>query len=397
KKRMALSGYEEGNENLSYQCQKNATYPPSAINMCSDVKTPYPHFRTYRAEKGIYVKYCCRTDLCNKNDVMIMLPRFHFQRENVSKPVTGQLCYRDLCRELTNMDLRLRRPCVTLKKRATPSYQLFAHVAGGNGHKLVKVERTILVSYESYILTQLMEHGPYVYDWRPFELVSLLSQAADIFEGENTMLTLRTPIAIIGDIRGQYQDLHRWLCITGFPPRQKILFLGGVIDSEEPGSLDCLAFIAAMKAGYFSSQKASIDSNAFLINSIGRALRKIPRKKQYQLHGKGMGETLPIQFQPRFRRRNDSAVQSYLSNYECIEAVKRPFTLADMPTLAKDLIFSEPTTRIDMYRRATENRPATFGFGAVKRVCRDMGAAVISIHPDFLIHVYTLEKQKNKK
>ncbi|KAK5984339.1 hypothetical protein GCK32_006756 [Trichostrongylus colubriformis] len=354
--------------------------------------------------------------------------------ENVSKPVTGQLCYRDLCRELTNMDLRLRRPCVTLKKRATPSYQLFAHVAGGNGHKLVKVERTILVSYESYILTQLMEHGPYVYDWRPFELVSLLSQAADIFEGENTMLTLRTPIAIIGDIRGQYQDLHRWLCITGFPPRQKILFLGGVIDSEEPGSLDCLAFIAAMKVRF--------PHDVFYI--------------------RGMGETLPIQFQPRFRRRNDSAVQSAatrlcdnlplfarisnqilavysglsheLSNYECIEAVKRPFTLADMPTLAKDLLFSEPTTRIDMYRRATENRPATFGFGAVKRVCRDMGlklivrarnpldngicwlgkkqrlislwsapakaskkAAVISIHPDFVIHVYTLEKQKQKK
>ncbi|KAK6037616.1 hypothetical protein COOONC_24880, partial [Cooperia oncophora] len=131
---------------------------------------------------------------------------------------------------------------------------MFEHVAGGYGHKLVKlgtiqiqVERTVLMSYETNILTQLMEHGPYMYDWRPFELVSLLSQAADIFEGEATMLTLRTPIAIIGDIRGQYQDLHRWLYITGFPPRQKILFLGGVIDSEEPGSLDCLAFIAAMK------------------------------------------------------------------------------------------------------------------------------------------------------
>ncbi|KAK6017513.1 hypothetical protein OSTOST_16965 [Ostertagia ostertagi] len=173
---------------------------------------------------------------------------------------------------------------------------MFEHVAGGNGHRLVKVERTVLVSHETYILTQLMEHGPYVYDWRPFELVTLLSQAADIFEGEATMLTLRTPIAIIGDIRGQYQDLHRWLYITGFPPRQKILFLGGVIDSEDPGSLDCLAFIAAMKVGFF-------DSEAF----IATGLVRFPHDVFYI---RGMGEMLPIQFQPRFRRRNDSAVQS---------------------------------------------------------------------------------------
>ncbi|KAK6018585.1 hypothetical protein OSTOST_15824, partial [Ostertagia ostertagi] len=111
-----------------------------------------------------------------------------------------------------------------------------------------------------------------------------------------------------------------------------------------------------------------------------------------------------------------------LSNYECIEAIKRPFSLADMPTLAKELIFSEPTTRIE---RATENTPATFGFGALKLIVRARNplengvcwlgkkhrlislwsapakaskkGAVISIHSDFLIHVYTLEKQKHKK
>lgn len=41
-----------------------------------------------------------------------------------------------------------------------------------------KVDRVIMVSYESYVLTQLIEHGPYLYEWTPFELVSLLSQAA---------------------------------------------------------------------------------------------------------------------------------------------------------------------------------------------------------------------------
>ncbi|VDP35575.1 unnamed protein product [Heligmosomoides polygyrus] len=214
----------------------------------------------------------------------------------------------------------------------------------------------MMPGYESFILAQLVEHGPYMYNWKPFEMVTLFSQAADIFEGEPTMLTLRAPITIIGDIRGQYQDLHRWLCIAGFPPRQKVLFLGGVIDSDEPGSLDCLAFIAAMKVRF--------PHDVFYI--------------------RGIGETLPIRFQPRFRKRNDFAIQSAatrlcnnlplaarisnqilavhsglsheLSNYECIEAVKRPFTLADMPSLAKQLIFSEPTLLIDMYRCGTASR-----------------------------------------
>ncbi|KAK6037615.1 hypothetical protein COOONC_24879 [Cooperia oncophora] len=79
---------------------------------------------------------------------------------------------------------------------------------------------------------------------------------------------------------------------------------------------------------------------------------------------------------------NFNLLSFQLSNYECIEAVKRPFTLADMPTLAKDLIFSEPTVRIDMYRKSyslfiSENGSATFGFGAVSRVCRDMGLKLI--------------------
>ncbi|RCN39013.1 hypothetical protein ANCCAN_15047 [Ancylostoma caninum] len=165
----------------------------------------------------------------------------------VSKPVTGQLKFKELCRDLTNMELRIRKECADLKPDARPTYKQFEFTAGGHGHEMVKVDRMIMVSYESYVLTQLIEHGPYLYDWTPFELVSLLSQAADIFEGESTMLTLRAPITVIGDIRGQYQDLHRWLSIAGFPPRQKVLFLGGIVDREELGSIDCLAFVAAMK------------------------------------------------------------------------------------------------------------------------------------------------------
>ncbi|EYC45688.1 hypothetical protein Y032_0420g1152 [Ancylostoma ceylanicum] len=334
----------------SFHCQNYSKYPESAVNMCTDVNVRYPNVKMYKSKSRTYIKYCCRSPRCNNvgfaRTFTPLLPKPFKQKENVdqiyfdyfiiytemlivtfvalwplvimvkegkkeqtlyaalnqpmedaildaintptmrtnvvTKPVTGQLKFKELCRDLTNMELRIRKECTDMKPDARPSYKQFEFVAGGNGHDMVKSDRIIMVSYESYVLTQLIEHGPYLYEWTPFELVSLLSQAADIFEGESTMLTLRAPITVIGDIRGQYQDLHRWLSIAGFPPRQKVLFLGGIIDREEPGSIDCLAFIAAMKVRF--------PHDVFLI--------------------RGMGETLPIKFQPRFRKRNDSAIQS---------------------------------------------------------------------------------------
>ncbi|KAK6729917.1 hypothetical protein RB195_006769 [Necator americanus] len=484
--------------NVSYHCQKYSNYPESAVNMCTDVKVHYPNMKIYKSEKFIYVKYCCRSSMCNQKMFTPLIPKFHIQTENVDqiyfdyfitctemmvvtfvafwplaiilkegkkekklyamlnqpmepvildsksapsmktvaipKRITGQLKFKELCRDLTNMELRMRKACIDFKEDAKPTYKKFEFRAGGNGHNIVKVDRFIMVSYESYILSQLIEHGPYLYEWTPFELVSLLSQAADIFEGESTMLTLRAPITVIGDIRGQYQDLYRWLTIAGFPPRQKVLFLGGVVDKEEAGSIDCLALIAAMKLRF--------PHDVFFI--------------------RGIGETLPIKFQPRFRRRNDSAIQSAatrlcnslpiaarisnqilavhsglaheISDYESITAIKRPFTLADMSSLARQLIFGQPTTKISMYRENPGKNSSIFGFGAINRVCHDMGVrliirsrnplddgicwlgkkqrmvsiwsapakqsnkgAILSICANFVIHVYTLEKQRSSK
>ncbi|XGW23364.1 hypothetical protein V3C99_005532 [Haemonchus contortus] len=84
RKRRLDSGYLEGDMNLIFYCQNITAYPATVVNMCSDVKVQYPHLRTYKARYGIYLKYCCRTNYCNKNDVMILLPRFHYQGRKTS-------------------------------------------------------------------------------------------------------------------------------------------------------------------------------------------------------------------------------------------------------------------------------------------------------------------------
>ncbi|KJH42953.1 hypothetical protein DICVIV_11056 [Dictyocaulus viviparus] len=111
-----------------------------------------------------------------------------------------------------------------------------------------------------------------------------------------------------------------------------------------------------------------------------------------------------------------------------------------MPPLARNLIFSQPTMKIRMYRDNTDTSQAVYGLGAVNRICREMGVklvvrahnplqngicwigtrhklislwsapaknsnkvypnprafqgAVINISSDFEIQVYTLQKQK---
>lgn len=44
---------------------------------------------------------------------------------------------------------------------------------------------------------------------------------------DETLVEAEPPIKIIGDIHGQFHDLHRLLDIIGKVPDQKLMFLGG--------------------------------------------------------------------------------------------------------------------------------------------------------------------------
>lgn len=44
---------------------------------------------------------------------------------------------------------------------------------------------------------------------------------------EPTLVELEAPVKIVGDIHGQFHDMHRLFDIIGRVPEQKLLFLGG--------------------------------------------------------------------------------------------------------------------------------------------------------------------------
>lgn len=78
---------------------------------------------------------------------------------------------------------------------------------------------------------------------------ALSIKCKNIFEKEPNVLKLNAPIYIFGDIHGQFQDLIRFLKMTGLPPNNKYLFMGDYVDRGN-NSIEVLALIFAMKILY---------------------------------------------------------------------------------------------------------------------------------------------------
>ncbi|KAJ9491540.1 hypothetical protein VN97_g1721 [Penicillium thymicola] len=82
-----------------------------------------------------------------------------------------------------------------------------------------------------------------------FEITTICILARELLLSEPTLLELRAPIKVVGDIHGQYADLIRILQTSGFPPESNYLFLGNYVD---PGklSLETILLLLCYKIKY---------------------------------------------------------------------------------------------------------------------------------------------------
>ena len=83
-------------------------------------------------------------------------------------------------------------------------------------------------------------------------LKSLCERAAKIFSEERTVLQINQDVTVVGDLHGHILDLFRILKVLGFPPTQKYLFLGDLVDRGE-FSTETAILILTMKVLWPSS------------------------------------------------------------------------------------------------------------------------------------------------
>lgn len=81
------------------------------------------------------------------------------------------------------------------------------------------------------------------------EIRQLCVNARQIFLSQPSLLHLRAPIRICGDVHGQYQDLLRLFEYGGFPPAANYLFLGDYVDRGKQ-SLETICLLLAYKIRY---------------------------------------------------------------------------------------------------------------------------------------------------
>jgi len=81
------------------------------------------------------------------------------------------------------------------------------------------------------------------------QVKAICSRAGEIFMSQEALLELEAPIAIVGDIHGQYHDLLRLFEFGGFPPETNYLFLGDYVDRGKQ-SLEVLILLLVYKIKY---------------------------------------------------------------------------------------------------------------------------------------------------
>ena len=67
---------------------------------------------------------------------------------------------------------------------------------------------------------KMIDH-PFRFNINSNTMNSLALKCKTIFSKEPNVLNLDAPIYLFGDIHGQFQDLIRFLRITGLPPKKK--------------------------------------------------------------------------------------------------------------------------------------------------------------------------------
>lgn len=213
------------------------------------------------------------------------------------------------------------------------------------------------------------------------EIISLCTTTRKILLAQPTLLRLKAPVNVCGDLHGDFYDLLRIFEIGKYPPFSNYLFLGDYVDRGKQ-AIDIVALLFALKIkfpknffllrgnhenwklnrayGFLDECVANYSDKTWkMINEVFRCLplAAIIEDEIFCVHG---------------------GISPSLDSLDDIYKIKRPIDLSNSGLIA-DLLWSDPNPNVENGDWAPSDRGigCLFGPQASSRFCMKFGFSLI--------------------
>lgn len=200
----------------------------------------------------------------------------------------------------------------------------------------------------------------------------LCHEASETFKQMPMLLRIDPNVVVVGDIHGNFADIHRIFRLFGQPPRTKFLFLGDYVD-RGAYSFHCITLLIAMQVCYPERFFLLRGNHEFslICNSYGFATelnQSFPRSQANQIF---------MLFNEVFSWMPISAViggvifcvhgglSRSLDKIDSIDNIQRPILTFEQSSLTSDLVWSDPGDIQDPIGPGVRGHGVTFGPRAV--------------------------------
>ncbi|EDW69815.1 uncharacterized protein [Drosophila virilis] len=205
------------------------------------------------------------------------------------------------------------------------------------------------------------------------------TEARAIFLKEKSMLEIKPPVKICGDVHGQFGDLLRIMQSTGYPPDTRYLFLGDYVDRGKQ-SIETFTLLLAFKVRY--PQLIWLlrgNHECASINRIYGFYDECKRRYSVKLwrYFVDTYDCMPLAALVGGRIFCvHGGLSPSLKSFQDILAIKRPIDIPDQG-LVCDLLWSDPDEKVLGWSGNDRGVSVTFGADVVKNFCYRMGVDVI--------------------
>uniref|UniRef100_A0A7E4WDE4 Serine/threonine-protein phosphatase n=1 Tax=Panagrellus redivivus TaxID=6233 RepID=A0A7E4WDE4_PANRE len=246
------------------------------------------------------------------------------------------------------------------------------------------------------VSNKLIAAGPVRHRFTEAFVNSLLDLAEPVLKKEPTLVRIRSPIFVLGDLHGQYSDLLRVFERGGHPNNgTRYLFLGDYVDRGKH-SLECMMLLFSLKVAYpkrifllrGNHEIASVNRT---YGFLGELKQRFARSGQWQHlfdHCNRVFAVLPLAATIDNRILClHGGLAPELKSLAQIENIKRP--LMEPSGLAECLLWSDPEDSVHNFA-ANKSRGVAYVFGqeAVTAKLQELGVERIIRGHQLVDHGY---------